>query len=344
MTISCGSVAVVAIGTISVTTNNASATFTVTDPSTYASPVTYSGSGTSWSQANAPIGTYSITFGAIANYNTPTDTPKTFSSGGTASFAGTYTLSTGSVTFTSNPSGADIYLDTTPSPTTHQTPLTGGVDIVGLTPGLWYYKLHKDGYLDITGSLTINPGSNSSANTFAGSAHITSTPTGAEVYLAPSPSTATDQGHTTDRTFTGMTDASSDATTTWNYKLTKAGYTDNTGSFLATAGQTVEVPKTLLTVMHIVATGITVIPSNPCIEGTCSVTVTITWINMGETGGLHDLSLTVGGGTSTIIPSAYTSVSFDANGTEGDTVTRIFTVTGLDNAHSPHSICPNPNT
>jgi hypothetical protein len=90
-------VTVVALtGTLSVTTNNASSTFTLTGPATY------NGSGTSWSQLNAPVGTYSITFNAISGYTTPTDTSKTLSSGGTASFTGTYVQQVGTLSVTTN--------------------------------------------------------------------------------------------------------------------------------------------------------------------------------------------------------------------------------------------------
>ncbi|CAG0964655.1 hypothetical protein METP3_01060 [Methanosarcinales archaeon] len=72
-------------GTISVTTNNPSATFTVTGPATY------TGSGSSWTRANAPVGTYSITFASISGKNTPSDTSKTLTNGGSITFSGTYT-------------------------------------------------------------------------------------------------------------------------------------------------------------------------------------------------------------------------------------------------------------
>jgi len=71
-------------GTLAVTTNNANATFTLIGPETYA------GSGTSWSQANAPIGSYTIIYGAIAGYNTPPLQTKELYIGGTTSFNGVY--------------------------------------------------------------------------------------------------------------------------------------------------------------------------------------------------------------------------------------------------------------
>ncbi len=72
------------VGTIVVNTNNTAATFTLTGPATY------SGSGTSWSQADAPIGTYTITYDPISGYDTPLGETQTLVSGGTVTFTGMY--------------------------------------------------------------------------------------------------------------------------------------------------------------------------------------------------------------------------------------------------------------
>jgi hypothetical protein len=74
-------------GTISVTTNLADATFSLTGASSY------SGSGTSWSTANAPAGTYTITYGTMPSYNAPSSETKTLSAGGSIAFSGTYVQS-----------------------------------------------------------------------------------------------------------------------------------------------------------------------------------------------------------------------------------------------------------
>ncbi|HXP83819.1 MAG TPA: beta-propeller fold lactonase family protein [Bryobacteraceae bacterium] len=79
-----GIAASVGTGTISVTTNLSAATFTITGPATY------SGSGTTFSQANAPLGGYTITYGAVAGYATPASQIQTLFSGGTITFSGTY--------------------------------------------------------------------------------------------------------------------------------------------------------------------------------------------------------------------------------------------------------------
>ena len=100
-------------GSISVTTNLASATFSITGPANY------TGNGTSFLQTNAPTGSYSITYGAISGYNTPAPQTQTLVPGGTLSFFGTYTPTTGTISVTSTPSGA-------------------GFQIAG--PGLTYYS------------------------------------------------------------------------------------------------------------------------------------------------------------------------------------------------------------
>ncbi|VVB86917.1 Uncharacterised protein [uncultured archaeon] len=88
------------VGTITVTTNNSAATFTVTGPATY------TGSGTSWSQADAPAGIYTITFVPIPGYDTPASDTQTLVSKGTIAFTGTYNLSVGTITVTTNNSAA----------------------------------------------------------------------------------------------------------------------------------------------------------------------------------------------------------------------------------------------
>jgi hypothetical protein len=71
-------------GTISVTTNLAGATFTISGLTIYM------GSGTSFTQTNAPTGMYKITYNAVAGYATPLPETKTLVAGGTITFTGTY--------------------------------------------------------------------------------------------------------------------------------------------------------------------------------------------------------------------------------------------------------------
>jgi hypothetical protein len=72
-------------GTITVNTNLAGASFSLSGPASY------SGSGTSWSQSNAPAGSYTISFNAVTGYTTPASQTVTLAAGGTLTFTGTYT-------------------------------------------------------------------------------------------------------------------------------------------------------------------------------------------------------------------------------------------------------------
>jgi hypothetical protein len=71
-------------GGISVTTNEAAATFIITGPATFG------GSGTSTSFPNAPPGQYSIAFGDLVGYVTPNTQSQNLAVGGTITFTGTY--------------------------------------------------------------------------------------------------------------------------------------------------------------------------------------------------------------------------------------------------------------
>jgi hypothetical protein len=72
-------------GTITVTTNTASATFTITGP------MTYFGSGTSATFTNAPIGDYKIKYGPSCRSDLPQSQTETLIAGGSIVFVGTYT-------------------------------------------------------------------------------------------------------------------------------------------------------------------------------------------------------------------------------------------------------------
>jgi Concanavalin A-like lectin/glucanases superfamily/Domain of unknown function (DUF2341)/PEGA domain len=130
---------------------------------------------------------------------------------------------------------------------------------------------------------------------------------------------------------------------THTYRLTKTGYTEIPATnFNITSGQTTTISQAMLTVANIGTTLMTITPSeNPCRTVICTVLVSVTWVNSGQTAGSSNLSITVSGGTPTITQPVYSSVSFAANGTNGDTIMETFTVSGL--SAGTHSICPNPN-
>src|SRR5205085_12399278 len=71
-------------GAIHVTTNLPAATFAITGPATY------SGSGMTFIQTNAPAGVYMATFGSVAGYASPSPQTQTLAVGGTVVFTGTY--------------------------------------------------------------------------------------------------------------------------------------------------------------------------------------------------------------------------------------------------------------
>jgi triacylglycerol esterase/lipase EstA (alpha/beta hydrolase family) len=93
-----------ATGTISVSTDLAGATFTITGPANYL------GSGTSFTQTNVPTGTYTIAYGAATGFATPAAQTLTLVAGATISFSGMYIPLTGTINVTSRPSGAGFAL------------------------------------------------------------------------------------------------------------------------------------------------------------------------------------------------------------------------------------------
>ena len=89
-------------GTINVTTNLAAASFSITGQAVY------DGSGTSFTEANAPAGQYTIKYGAVAGYKTPPPQTQLLGVGDTIGFSATYTAisMTGTINVTTNRSAA----------------------------------------------------------------------------------------------------------------------------------------------------------------------------------------------------------------------------------------------
>ena len=71
-------------GTITVSTNQAAATFTISGPETH------SGAGTSFSQPNAAAGNYTVTYGNLPFFETLSSETKTLVAGGSITFSGNY--------------------------------------------------------------------------------------------------------------------------------------------------------------------------------------------------------------------------------------------------------------
>ena len=93
----------------------------------------------------------------------------------------------------------------------------------------------------------------------------------------------------------------------------------------------------ILAPANITATVITAMPSVPCIQGTCTVNVSVTWQNTGDIAG--DFVPNISIDNTPVSPAPYTSESVGA----GLTTTHTFTVSGLTKTGSPHTMCPIPN-
>jgi hypothetical protein len=74
----------ISTGNITVTTNLPNATFTITGPTTF------SGSGTSFTRTNVPVGSYTITYGAVQGYSAPPPQTLTLAAGASIRFTGNY--------------------------------------------------------------------------------------------------------------------------------------------------------------------------------------------------------------------------------------------------------------
>lgn len=330
MTIACQTVTVYAVGSLRISSTPPGAEiFLALQPDTPVDQgVTTIDGGRVMS--NLQVGTYNIRL-TLAGYNDWTG-QATVSEGVETPVSATLTPSVGNVTITSTPSGATMYIDDVLQ--TGVTPATK----TGLTPGTHSYRLTLAGYADATGNFSITGGATTPLDvTFAGSAYITSSPeVNARVWLAISPGTPVDQGTGKDTPiiFTGMTDPIAASTRLWNYKLTRTGYTDSTGNFTATAGTTVNVPVTMLTVANITATSVTVTTSEtPCMVGTCTITVVVRWSNSGQTNGTVIPNIRIDG----VLQTPHASRTVPA----GSFIDETFTVTGLSAA--AHTICPDPN-
>ena len=172
----------------------------------------------------------------LTGYNDATGTV-TVTAGQASNVSVTLTpvVTTGNITFSSTPSGANIYIDNV-----LQTPTTPAT-ITGVSAGSHNYILKLSGYSDATGSVTVTAGQTSSVTVtltpVTGSISFSSSPSGANIYL--------------DGTLVALTPATITGVSAGShtYKLSLTGYTDATGSVTVTAGQTAAVSVTLTPVV-----------------------------------------------------------------------------------------------
>lgn len=160
-----------------------------------------------------------------------------------------------SLTINSTPSIARIWLAHPTGTTYVDQGVNTNTTISNLEPGTYDIKLVLAGYTDwILTNQTYTSGQTITINaTFAGSAYISSVPTGASVYLDGSPTSL----GATPITIGNLTTTTSGATAIHSYRLTSIGCPDATGSFTATAGQTINIPVTFPGNLSISSTPVT---------------------------------------------------------------------------------------
>ncbi len=169
----------------------------------------------------------------LTGYNDASGTV-TVTAGQTASVSVTFVPSTGSISVSSTPSGADIYLDNVLQ--TPKTPTT----ITSVSTGSHAYIVRLSGYIDATGTVAVTAGQTATVSVTltpivtTGSISFTSTPSGADIYLDGALQTPK-----TPATITGV------AAGNHSYTLKLSGYNDAVGTIAVTAGQTSTVSITL---------------------------------------------------------------------------------------------------
>jgi hypothetical protein len=221
----------------------------------------------------------------LTGYNDATGTV-TVTAGLTATVSVTLTpiVTTGSISFASFPSGADIYLDNVLQ--SAKTPST----ITGVSAGSHTYILRLTGYNDSTGTVTVTAGLTATVSVTltpivtTGSISFSSSPSSADIYLDN-----VLQSAKTPATITSVSAGSH------SYLLRLAGYNDSTGTVTVTAGMTATVSVTLT---PIVTTGSISFDSSPSgasiyLDGTLVAITPATII--GVSAGSHSYTLSLSG-------------------------------------------------
>jgi immune inhibitor A len=152
-------------------------------------------------------------------------------------------------------------------------------------------------------------------------------------------------GSTNKRSFGAATNPNSqlcDATIR-DMSITNISNSGNSMTFNATVPPIISelatncVAVTVVSPPHIEATTMTITKSaDPCITGTCTVTVNVTWRNTGGVSGIFTPTILIDSTPVTLAP-----VTLNAFETVGDSIIRTFTLPDLTGAS--HTICPDPN-
>jgi hypothetical protein len=182
---------------------------------------------------NVSVGNHSYIL-RLSGYNDAAGTV-TVTAGLTTTVSVTLVPTTGSISFASTPSGADIYLDSVLQAV--KTPST----ITSVSTGSHTYIIRLTGYNDATGTVTVTAGLTAAVSVTltpvvtTGSISFSSVPSGADIYLD-----AVNQGIITPATLTKV------STGSHSYTLKLTGYEDASGTVTVTAGLTATVSVTLI--------------------------------------------------------------------------------------------------
>jgi uncharacterized caspase-like protein len=135
---------------------------------------------------------------------------------------------TGSLSVSSNPTGASVYLDG--KSTGYKSPVT----LTGISTGSHTVSCSLSGYTDQSQTVTVNAGQTASVSftlqgqaPVTGSVSVSSSPTGARIYLD-----GTDTGYTTPRTIGSVTAGAH------TVRCSMTGYTDQSQSVTVSGGRT----------------------------------------------------------------------------------------------------------
>lgn len=184
---------------------------------------------------NVPAGTHTYSL-KLSGYTDYTGTVEVLENQ-TSSISAAFTPQEGCVNVNTTPAGARIFIDNVD--TGKVTPSM----ICGLSLGQHTFKLMLDGYVEETGSVSLGSGQGEVISKVpvplpaitTGSLDISSIPIGADIFIDGG-----DIGIKTPATITNLP-AGSHA-----YRLALSGYSDATGTFTITAGQTAQVSATLI--------------------------------------------------------------------------------------------------
>jgi len=196
-------------------------------------------------------------------------------------------IQTGTISATSNPVGANVYVDNVLKGTTSSTPLL----IAGVTPGTHVVKFVKTGYSDNTRSVTVTTGQTSTVSAplvqLSGDISVISTPTGSQVYVG-NVLKGTTGG--TPLLIVGVTPG------THLVKFTKTGYSDVARTVTIIGGQTTTVSVTLIQLLGTISATSTPVGADVYVDNVLKGKTSATALSiLGVTPGTRSVKFTKSG-------------------------------------------------